>query len=176
MHLVEILLAYIIFCSFLAIEDKLRFPIFNCLLSVALMYLLQPFHKINMAIVLLGIPINIINYYLEVGILTYPALFILYLSCYVFNEYYKISLLWILNVIVLGLFGFACLPNIYQYLGESSKFIFYFIFPPVLYVVRLALGLSHHTIKHYTDSLIQFPLFLLGIQYGILLTTPLKTA
>ena len=161
--IMEVFFAYLLFIVLLLIEDKLKFPAFNCLLAVGVSYIIQPYTKNNLIIIVLGILMNIVNYYLKIGLLTYVELLLIYLSCYLFYEYYRMTILWILNLLLVVSFGFFALPRIYKEFPTSSSYEFYFAFPFLLYVVKLALALSHHSIKHYSEPLLQIPLFLKGI-------------
>ena len=171
----EVFFAYLLFILLLLVEDKLRFPAFNCLLAVTLSYIIQPYTKNNLIIVVLGIIINIANFYLNISLLTYVEFLILYLACYIFLEYYRMTILWMLNILLVVSFGFFALPKIYDEFPTSSSYQFYFVFPFLIYIVKLVLALSHHSIKHYSEPLLQIPLFLRGLQFGVLLSTKTTT-
>lgn len=107
-------MAYFLFFILLVVEDRLQFPVFNCLITLNLFFILQPYRRINLLIIVLGIPICIVDYYIKVSILTYPSVFIIYFSLYLFYEHYKMSLLWVFNILLLASFGFLALPRIYD--------------------------------------------------------------
>ena len=156
-------MAYLLFLGSLALEDHTSFPFFDCLSALVLSFIVQPVKKFNLVIATLGIPICIANFYLRVRILTFPSLFILYLPVYLQNEYYKMTIFWLLSIITLICFAILIVPSLKNRFSGDSSYIFYYIFPFLLYAEKIIMSISHHLIKHFTIPVIQFSLLLLGL-------------
>ena len=95
------------------VEDKLNFPFFDCIFSVFLFLVVHPLRKFNLIIVLIGVPICIVDFYLRVSVLVVPSLFVVYVCVYLQNEYYKMTIFWIFSYLSLACLGLVVLPALF---------------------------------------------------------------
>ncbi len=79
-------------------------------------------------------------------------------------------LIWIITTTLYAAFGFMILPGISVRMQEADKFILYYIFPWMLLLIKLISGFLNHIIFDSNLFLLQIPLFLTGLSYGMLLT------
>lgn len=145
------------------------FPFFEAIIVVMISVSSTPFDITN-GFILLGIPISIANYNLGVWVLTYPLIIICYFSRFLFTNRLIKSLLWIVNSVVQFIFGFLILPSIGNSLTKDSKFVLYYVYPWLLVVVKVFVGLLNEVIVDTNILLLQVSLFLQGFSYGMLLT------
>ena len=84
-------------------------------------------------------------------------------------------LIWILTTTLYTLFGFVILPNIVFKVPIQDKYILYYIFPWLLVIVKQISAFLNHIIVDSNIFLLQIPLFLTGLSYGMLLTLDIAT-
>ena len=114
--------------------------------------------------------ITISNHYLNVRILTYPSIIICYLSTMIFNEEYKIKIIFILVLVIEMAYGFAFLPGLYNSFAADNKGAFYYVFPIFMFILRMMVSLLYWMIEHTSIIFLQIPLFIMGLEYGVILT------
>lgn len=90
----ETALAYGLLISICYLIKVSSFPYFQLLLVLGLMNSISPWSITNLVMLCAGIMV-ICNHFLKVSVLTYPAIFICYLSVMLFNERNKTKLLFI---------------------------------------------------------------------------------
>ena len=107
--------------------------------------------------------ITLANHFLSVTILTYPAIIICYLSTLIFNEEYKVKIIFILVLVLELVYGFALLPGLYNSFPDENKTTFYYIFPIFMFLLRTMVGLLYWMIQHTSIIFLQIPLFIMGL-------------
>lgn len=124
--------------------------------------------KSSSVMLLLAIPIIIANYFLNLSFFTYPAIVICYYSVMSFNEKHKSKQVFILVLVFTIVYGLIILPAIYKSL--EIKIAFFYIFPLLIFFIRLMLNYSYWMIGHSAVIFLQLPLFITGLEYGVILT------
>lgn len=69
-------------------------------------------------------------------------------------------------------FGFLVLPKLYtqfQIIGKSDK-IYYYVFPLFMFILRNIVQYVYYVIGYSTMLFLQIPLFLIGLEYGTILS------
>ena len=146
-----------------------NFPYFELFFILGLMVSISPWSNSNLLMVCAMI-ITICNHYLNVRILTYPSIIICYLSTMIFNEEYKIKIIFILVLVIEMAYGFAFLPGLYNSFAENNKSAFYYVFPIFMFILRMMVSLLYWMIEHTSIIFLQIPMFILGLEYGVILT------
>ena len=114
-------------------------------------------------LLLTGMIITICNNYLNITILTYPAIIICYLSTLIFNEEYKVKLIFILVFVLELAYGFALFPGLYNSFPDENKQAFYYVFPIFMFVLRTMVSLLYWMIEHTSIIFLQIPMFIMGL-------------
>ena len=146
-----------------------NFPYFELFFILGLMVSISPWSNSNLLMVCAMI-ITICNHYLNVRILTYPSIIICYLSTMIFNEEYNIKIIFILVLVIEMTYGFAFLPGLYSSFAENNKSAFYYVFPIFMFILRMMVSLLYWMIEHTSIIFLQIPMFIMGLEYGIILT------
>lgn len=67
-------------------------------------------------------------------------------------------------------FGFALIPGIYDSFADDNKFSFYYVFPILMFLLRTIISSFYVVIGFSEYIYLQVPLFLMGLDYGVILT------
>ena len=129
----------------------------------------SPWTLSNLLLLTAGI-IVICNNYLKVAVLTYPAIIICYLSVMLFNEKNKQKIIFIFCLVCVMAWGFAFIPGLYTAFSDDTKTTFYYIFPVFMVILRLIISGFYMAIKYSELVFLQLPFFILGLEYGVILT------
>lgn len=70
------------------------------------------------------------------------------------------------------MFGFLLLPAIYSGL-KSVDNVYYYVFPLFMFLLRNSVQLMYWIIGYSTGWFLQIPLFLIGLEYGTILSVSL---
>ena len=119
---------------------------------------------------MIGAAIIIANNFSGTSILTYPSIFICYLAVVSFNEANKSKILFVFVLAFTLIYGLIVLPAIYNSLADDRKMAFYYVFPLLIFILRTINGICYWFINKTAVLFIQLPLFITGLQYGIILT------
>ena len=130
---------------------------------------ITPWSFSNLIMVIAAI-IVIANYFLNVSVLSYPAIIICYLSVMMFNERNKEKIMIILVFVMEVAWGFGFLPGLYSAFDSNSKQAFYYLFPLFMLIIRVLVSIFFTAIKYTEPIFLQIPLFLMGLEYGVILT------
>jgi len=152
-----------------------EFPYFELILIIAFTAAIHPWRSSNL-LVLVAIGIVFGNHFLGLGVLTYPSIIICYYSVMVFNESYKKKQLFVIILIFTMIYGFIILKAIASSLFNQGKIsTFAFIFPILILILRITLSYSYWVIEKTAVIFLQLPLFLTGLEYGVILSFDLST-
>ena len=166
-YFIELFVAYSVTFSILYLIQLANFPYYEMILTIAFMMSIDPW-KSSSIILLLAIPIIIANYLLNLSFFTYPAIVICYYSVMSFNEKHKSKQVFILVLVLTIIYGLIVLPAIHKSL--EIKVAFFYMFPLLMFLIRLVLNYSYWMIGHSAVIFLQLPLFLTGLEYGVILT------
>ena len=119
-----------------------NFPYFEMFFIVGLMVSITPWTTSNLLLITAMI-ITLANHFLNVTILTYPAIIICYLSTLIFNEEYKVKIIFILVLVLELAYGFALLPGLYNSFPDANKTTFYYVFPIFMFLLRMMVALLY---------------------------------
>ena len=145
------------------------FPYFESLFIAGMFRTIQPLGGTGSLIMVCSICILIVNYYLNVRILSYSSAVICYTSVYFFKEKHKKNILWV-GVFAVYVGCSFMIGAIYNAFKTSDKYIFYYIFPIVMLLMKVIVGLLFWIIDKSNLFCMQLSLFEAGLFVGIILT------
>jgi hypothetical protein len=119
---------------------------------------------------LTAIIITICNKYLTIGVLTYPSIMIIYFAVMILNEEYKVKIIFILALVLQLAFGFALIPGVYVSFTDDNRDSFFYVFPILMLVLRTMIQLLYWMIERTENVFLQTNLFIMGLEYGVILT------
>ena len=145
------------------------FPFFQGFFMVGILLNIRPISFSSILVILCMVFMIISNYFLNVIILSYPEMAICYISLYFFKEKKKKNILWIL---VFGLYiGFSFIFGaFYNALDTESKYVFFYVFPIIMLLLKLIVGMIFWIIDEGNNFFCILPLFEQGLFIGILLS------
>lgn len=157
-YLLESLLAVGITIGLMFLYTVAPFPFFYTIFILGFLFTVRPFGFTQSIVVFCTIVMIISNYFLSVEILSYPEGAICYVSLYFFKEKNKKN---ICSLIVLGLYISTAViaVSIYSAFTSEDSYIFYYIFPIIILLLKLFVGLIFWAIDQSNLFFIQFPLF-----------------
>jgi len=173
-YLIELFVAYAVTFALLYFIKLANFPYYELLLVVAFTASVSPWVSSN-TLVLLAIPMIFANYFLGLSYFTYPSIAICYFAVLSFNEKHKKKQIFVIIAIFTIIFGFVILPAIYKALPSSSKGAYVYIFPLLMLVIRTVISYGYWVIEHSATVFLQLPLFVTGLEYGMILSQNIDT-
>ena len=78
--------------------------------------------------------------------------------------------MFVLALVLVFSYGFALIPAIYASFATDNKFGFYYVFPILMFIVRTLLSVFYVLIGYSEYIFLQIPFFLMGLEYGVILT------
>lgn len=130
---------------------------------------ISPWSSTNL-LMLTAIIITICNKYLTIGVLTYPSIMIIYFAVMILNEEYKVKIIFILALVLQLAFGFALIPGVYVSFTDDNQDSFFYVFPILMLVLRTMIQLLYWMIERTENVFLQTNLFIMGLEYGVILT------
>lgn len=166
----ELVLGYGVTIGLMYLIKVSQFPYFYLLLMFGLMNSVSPWSPSNL-IMLVGCGIIIGNFFLGVQVLTFPAILVCYFAVLIFNEHHKHKLLFIVVVVGVLVWGFVVVPALFlQFSNIGNRQGFYYVFPLFIFIIRTFLWVAYRWIKYSEYVFLQLPFFILGLEYGVMLT------
>lgn len=81
------------------------------------------------------------------------------------------KIIFIFVLIIQVLFGLLVFPNLYQLLKPTQQ-IYFYIFPLFMFLLRNIVQIGYWLIGYSESLFLQITLFLIGLEYGTVLTVP----
>lgn len=79
--------------------------------------------------------------------------------------------MWIPVAILVLVWGFVVIPALFKELAKAGNaMVFYYLFPIFTFMVRIIMYTAYRWIGETSYLFIQLPMFLLGLEYGVMLT------
>ncbi len=86
-----------------------------------------------------------------------------------FNEKYKLKILFILVIVVQILVGLFMLPAFFKFIGFREE-VYFYLFPLFAFLLRNFVQLVYWILGYSEALFLQIPLFLIGLDYGTVMT------
>lgn len=81
-------------------------------------------------------------------------------------------MIFVVVLIVQILFGLFVFPGFYKILGIKQE-VYFYIFPLLAFILRNLVQLGYWIVGFTSTLYLQIPLFLIGLEYGTILSIPL---